>query len=413
MAQRIAEGIELTTLNRLHRMPALEALRHTAANLGQLVDVMRRYSAPPTGLNREPLRFKIGEAAKQLGRSVTWVREAALELGLGRDPGSDEMRTFGQEDLAKMRRAKGLGPLPPKDSCPFVLVVSNQKGGVGKTTTSNGLVQDLASRGYRILVVDMDPQASMTNSWLLRDRETGKLTNEGDANLGYEDTAATVMTGEILSFDSIIRQTHWANVDIVPSHPDLVEGAMTLVSLFGEKQQSAAFWIAFRDACRRLSTERYDIVVIDTAPALGLDSIEIALAADGLLIPVPPRNLDIESAKSFIRTLSSWLDILSRRYTVELKWFRFLMTQHQKASQSEMRNQVLMEDYLGPLLLESFVPRMEALERASAASPSVYEVPPSMPKSAGSSARNARAGLRNVHTEIFDLIAQTWTSEEA
>src|SRR5690606_19879455 len=216
-----------------------------------------------------------------------------------------------------------IGPLPPKGSAPFVLVVFNQKGGVGKTTTSSNLVQDLGSRGYRVLIVDMDPQASMTSSWLVEDGKGG-LASQAALDIDVNDTAAPIMIGEVSNFDGVIRKTHWENVDIVPSHPDLSEGGLQMVEQLAEGKRD--FWVSFRDACNSLTTDRYDIVVVDTAPALWLDAVEIALAADGLLIPVPARNLDIESARSFVYTIEKWLSQLNNTYPVGLNWIRFLMT---------------------------------------------------------------------------------------
>ena len=404
------DEIDVTETASLARMPPLEALGVLKGNFDALVSRMRRVSAPPTGLDRVPLTVKTGEAAKLLGRSASYIREIANELDLGREPGDkNEFRSFTPADMVRMRHEKEIGPLPPKGTAPFVLVVFNQKGGVGKTTTSSNLVQDMASRGYRVLIVDMDPQASMTSSWLVDDR-AGGLAGQAGLDIDVNDTAAPIMIGEKGSFDSVIRSTHWPNVDIVPSHPDLSEGGLQMVQLLADGHQD--FWVSFRDACKSLSSDQYDVVVVDTAPSLWLDAVEIALAADGLLIPVPARNLDIESARSFIHTIEKWLTQLNDHYTVGMKWMRFIMTQRLANSTSESRNEALLKAHLGPLLMTGRVPRMEALERSTGASPSIYERPPRLPKSAGRSAAEARAGLREVHDEIIELIAESWKSRE-
>jgi chromosome partitioning protein len=397
-----ASRVETTV--RLASMPPLQALGVLKGNFDALVSQMRKVSAPPLGISRIPLSVKTAEAAKLLGRSPSFVRQAATDLGLGRDAGED-LRTYTPADITKIRQAKEVDPLPSKGTAPFVLVVFNQKGGVGKTTTSSNLVQDLASRGYRILIIDMDPQASMTSSWLLQD-ETGQIRPQASMEISLNDTAAPILVGEVDSFDSLIKKTHWPNVDIVPSHPDLSEGGLQMVELLMKKEYG--FWVSFSDACKRLSTDQYDLVVVDTAPSLWLDAVEIALAADGLLIPVPARNLDIESCRSFVHTMEKWLSQLNEKYTINMKWLRFMMTQRQSASASEAKNEALLKTHLGPLLMTGRVPRMEALERSTGAAPSIYEVPPPHPKSAGRSAQEARAGLRIVHDEILELIATAW-----
>ncbi len=407
MANRDDDASRVATTVQLASMPPLQALNILKDNFDSLVSQMRKVSAPPMGISRVPLTVKTAEAAKLLGRSPSFVRQAATELKLGRDAG-EELRSYTPADIAKIRQEREIEPLPPKGTAPFVLVVFNQKGGVGKTTTSSNLVQDFASRGYRILIVDMDPQASMTSSWLLRDKD-GVIRSQASMEITLDDTAAPILTGEEKTFDKVIRKTHWPNVDIVPSHPDLSEGGLQMVELLANREYG--FWVSFSDACKSLTTDQYDMVVVDTAPSLWLDAVEIALAADGLLIPVPARNLDIESCRSFVHTMGKWLNQLNERYNVNMKWLRFMMTQRQSASTSEAKNEALLKTHLGPLLMTGRVPRMEALERSTGASPSIYEVPPPHPKSAGRSAQEARAGLRVVHDEILELIAKSWQKE--
>lgn len=395
--------IDLDATSRLNEVPPLDALKVLKGNLDVLVNRMRRVSAPPTGVERIPLTVKTGEAAQLLDRSPAYVRNIATELGLGQAKEGDT-RFFTPADMDRMRHEKRIEPLPPEDGRPFTLVVFNQKGGVGKTTTASNLTQDLASRGYRVLIIDMDPQASMTSSWLFNN--DGKFSGQAVLDLGLNDTAAPVLVGEQSTFDNLIRPTHWPNVDIVPAHPDLSEGGLQMVNLLTEGKRD--FWVSFRDACQALSSKCYDLVVVDTAPSLWLDVVEVAMAADGLLVPVPARNLDIESVRSFVHTMERWLTQLNQFYPTKMQWIRFIMTQRQAGSASESRNEALLRAHLGSLLLNGRVPRMEALERSSGPSPSIYEVPPPTPKSAGRSAAEARTGLRSVHDEILNLIAESW-----
>lgn len=375
----------------------------------ECIAASRTLHAPPTGLDRVPLLFRPGDVAEFLNVAPITVIRTARDLGIERAKDAGEKQLYlDQAQVRAIRKARGLLPTGGPNR-PYVVTVANQKGGVGKTTTCGNLGMELACRGYKVLMVDMDPQSSLTASFLV-DRGDGTLLPEWLLDLGVEDTIGAVVSQGVTDIRTLIRKTHWPNIDMVPSCPDLAQGFVEVINtLRSNKGDDLTLWIRLRNALHSLEASEYDVIIVDTTPSVSLDSIQLVLASDGWLIPMPARNLDIESAKSMIGILREWVPILRRNFGGQLQWIRFLITQRMTLSNSERINEQVLRTFLGGLVLDGNMPRMEALERASAGARSVYEQQPSSPRSAASSAADARRKMQPIHNQLLDLILGTWS----
>jgi chromosome partitioning protein len=164
----------------------------------------------------------------------------------------------------------------------LVMAIANQKGGVGKTTSAVNLSAGLARRGYRVLLVDLDIQGSATASLL------GRLPDE-------TSSVAEVLVGD-QTIDRCVVQTSTENLWLAPASEALAAVDIHLATAMGRE----------RVLQRCLSTELaagMDFVIIDTAPYLGLLTINALVAADHLLIPVSCEYLPILGLKLFDDTL--------------------------------------------------------------------------------------------------------------
>jgi chromosome partitioning protein len=300
----------------------------------------------------------------------------------------------------------------PETTPTQVVAVCNQKGGVGKTTTTVTFAQNAAIRGKRVLLIDLDPQASTTASFLIEsDAGSGRLVEGTHADLSIDSTVCPVLMGEEGDPRKLIRKTHWETIDLIPSCPDLIEAEFSMIRALMDADRTGtrpAFWTALRAALRGITVSEYDLIIIDTPPAMNLTSIAVSLASHGLLIPIPPRNLDIESLRAFIRTTNSWLAQLATTMKFELKWIRFLTTMMRADSHAEMRNDILLRQRLAQQFVPDLVPRMEALQRASGGAPSIFELQPESLSSAQKSAAAARRTIHRVYAPVFDLIQATY-----
>ena len=389
----------------------LEALGAISRGLQLAAQGIRERAAPPDGRTRLELPMQTAEAAQLLQISPSTLKRLEDEM-TGADPDSPAfsrnprgLRVFYSQDMFRIRRylKEGLGS---PDSPPHVISVSNQKGGVGKTTTAINFAQDAATRGYRVLLIDLDPQASATTSMLV-DNGNGVLVEGSNLGITEEETCARVILGDTSDIRPFVRKTHWPTIDIVPSSPDLVDGEFSMIIDYADAKAAGtppAFWLGLRNALSSLTAEDYDLVIIDTAPTLSLSTLATMLATDGLLIPCPMRSLDVESLKSFSVTTLRWLEILSKSYHLPLRWFRVLPTMRQ-ASYTEELNELAVRERLGAFVLPDKMPRLEALQRSSGGASTVFEQQLDDDlASAPASARKAKLILRSLHHDIFAAI---------
>ena len=281
---------------------------------------------------------------KSLRRFSTWeitrylipVAQAHFRRVLKQNPDLPQGQTeteggakwFTLDEVLKLRAffaaegARGRDYLPyrPEGLPAKVIGVANFKGGVGKTSTAAHLAMSAALDGYRVLVIDLDSQGSMTSifggrvadEWqtvfplLARHygehlrRENQSRLDRGEAPLPLEDTVAQAM--ELRARD-LAQKTHWPNIDLLGAQLDLY-WAEFQVPVWRMQARSWKLWDALSE---RLEADGvladYDVVILDTPPALGYLTINALAAADILLVPTGASFLEFESTGRFFDML--------------------------------------------------------------------------------------------------------------
>jgi chromosome partitioning protein len=172
-----------------------------------------------------------------------------------------------------------------------IIAIANQKGGVGKTTTAINLAGALAEEGYRILCIDMDPQANLT------------------AGLGInlntvERSMADVLADGRSAIDDVVLPTETTGIDVAPAHIDLASTEGELFTVLGREA-------VLRDAVDgRL--DQYDYVLIDCPPNLGLLTVNALVAADGVIIPVQTQYYAMKGLNNLVKLINAIRQKLNR-----------------------------------------------------------------------------------------------------
>ena len=164
------------------------------------------------------------------------------------------------------------------------IAIANQKGGVGKTTTAINLAGSLAEQGFRVLCVDMDPQANLTVGLGINLRTVEK--SMGD-----------VLIEEQINIEEIVIPTQTPGIDVAPSTIDLSATENILFSAIGREQ-------ALREALRGWASEQYDYILIDCPPTLGLLTINGLVAADGVIIPVQTQYYALKGFNALVNVIN-------------------------------------------------------------------------------------------------------------
>jgi chromosome partitioning protein len=166
-----------------------------------------------------------------------------------------------------------------------IIAVANQKGGVGKTTCTINLGGALASLGYRVLCVDLDPQANLTVG-------LGIDLNTVEKNI------ADVLIDPETKLTSVIRPTQTKNLDIVPATLELSAAEVELFNAIGRE-------MAFRDKLTPEITQRYSYILIDCPPTLGLLTLNALVAANGVIIPVQTQFYALKGVAALLKIVKT------------------------------------------------------------------------------------------------------------
>ncbi len=313
------------------------------------------------------------------------VLRANPDLPQGRAETEGGAKWFTLDEVLRLRgffaaqgsKTKDYLPYRPKDQPAKVVAVANFKGGVGKTSTAAHLAMSAALDGYRVLVIDLDSQGSMTSifgghvadEWQtvfplmaqhygqhLRAANQGRI-DRGEAPVPLDDTVGDALD---LPPADLVQKTHWPNIDLIGAQLNLY-WAEFQIPVWRMQSRGWKLWDALSEGLDHAGwRDSYDIILLDTPPALGYLTINGLSAADILLVPMGASFLEFDSTGRFFDMLHATFasieeseNIAARalgRAGLAFEWdaVRTVLTRYDASQQAEMA--ALMQSYLGPTL---------------------------------------------------------------
>lgn len=245
-----------------------------------------------------------------------------------------------------------------------IIGVLNQKGGVGKTTTSTNLAAALANQGKKVLALDIDAQSNLTTHLGLNPQQD--LDSQADLPPAPENTVYDVLKGLKTLKEIVLKRSN--NLDVAPSSLLLSAADLELGGVVGRE-------LLLRRAFESIK-EDYDYIVIDCPPALGLLTLNALAAADQIIIPVQSEYLALHGVRQLLDTIDQVRSI----YNPNLKVGGVLICLHDNRKRLARAVADTIRAYFGDLVFETVIRQNVALAEAPAQGQTVFEY---APKSSG------------------------------
>jgi chromosome partitioning protein len=375
-----------TGLDRINKL-----LEHTEG----LRRAFRHFNFSPDNIKRDERRYSLKEAQELVGRSYQAIRDAEMDGRLTPpEIGPNGRRLgFSLSQINRMRDIFGTRLHRGEKDDPIILAIQNFKGGVSKSTVACHLAQYLAKQGYSVLIIDCDSQASTTTTF-------GYIP---DDDIDENETLLPFFREEAETLAPYVRKTYWDSLDLIPANLMLYQAEYELAS-----KPSAGTFTLLREGIETIQ-DKYDVIILDPAPALGMISLNVIYAANALLIPMPPAMYDFSSTISFLTMLKNSMESLEKHLgPIEYKFVKILISRFDENKSAQQALVDLANDQFEGSVLAAKLRDSAEISSAGNRQRTVYEL--NSPITSSKVHNRCLNILDSVNKEVELLIRRSWAS---
>lgn len=340
---------------------------------------------------KRPRTWGLQDAALLIGRSVSWLNK--------NDPNPNTNnrghKRWGLRRINELRKMAGTFYKRPPQSSPLISVVTNFKGGVGKTTTCSHLAVRAAIEGLRVLVIDLDPQGSCT--YVL-----GNLIPELDVS--EDETINKAFLEDPSDIKRVIRPTSYDQLDLVPTNLNLQELGLELPNLKLNNIKALGSPLSRLKNAIDCVKDEYDIILIDCPPNMESITANAIFSANAMLVTLPPAAYDRASFVMFCKSLASYYEQTGQPLT----YFRILITKH-GGKPGDVFHEAAIRGRYGPWVLSNNLISTVEVEKASTFMATIYDL--EKPLNSKDTLKRALESFNNVTSEILNDVVKIWEGE--
>jgi chromosome partitioning protein len=293
-------------------------------------------------------------------------------------------------DKAKTRYCR------PEGSLPFIIAVSNLKGGVGKTATAVDLGKKIAIEGLRSLLIDFDAQgtATLLSSGLIPDLE-----------IDYESTITNTLIKYPKDIHKIIVKTHFDGFDIIPANLAIQDCDLILPNnKENNRNLLGSPFYRLKSVLEKIQ-DNYDVILIDCGPNLGILTLNAVIACNGIIIPIPPSMSDYSSFITYTATLRNLFKEMEDK---KLDYLRIILSKHNGNNEACQMENMMREQFGGYILSRHMCETVEVSKAANEIG-TIYDI--SKPRGSREAYRRATQHLDEVNMEIINNFKAIWRNQ--
>lgn len=383
-----------------------ELIQAHGAELSAQIQAHIKNTYPPSA-EKGIRHFSPTEVAKLIGIHEGYLRQVAAE---GKGPAPTVVngrRSYSVEDIHHLRKLLDQGARGHRRYLPCradsehlqVITVMNFKGGSGKTTTSAHLAQYLALHGYRVLAIDLDPQASLS----------ALFGHQPEIDVGPNETlyGAIRYDAERRPIAEIVRGTYIPDLHFIPGNLELMEFEHDTPRALMKRSAGDTLFFARIGQAIAQAQKLYDVVVIDCPPQLGYLTLSALSAATAVLITIHPQMLDVMSMSQFLIMAGALLDQIGKAGGASsYDWMNYLVTRFEPSDGPQNQMVAFLRSIFGAHVLIHPMLKSTAISDAGLTNQTLYEV--DRQQFTRATYDRAVESVNQVNGEIEGLIRKAW-----